>query len=68
VAGGVLAVAVAFARGYLKTALFNVLEMLRYWLQSGIRPVPNLTLETESAPRLAYAVPMFLGVVVMLWL
>ena len=68
VAGGALAVVVAFARGYLKTALFNVLEMLRFWLQSGIRPVPNLTLETAHSPRLAYAVPMFLGVVVTLWL
>ena len=68
VAGGALAVVVAFARGYLKTALFNVLEMLHYWLQSGIRPVPNLTLETVNSPRLAYAVPMFLGVMVTLWL
>ena len=68
VAGGALAVAVAFARGYLKTALFNVVVMLQYWLQSGIRPVPNFTLETANSPRLAYAVPMFLGVVVTLWL
>jgi len=68
VAGGALAVVVALARGYLKTALFNVLEMLHYWRQSGIGPVPNLTLDTPNTPRLAYAVPMFLGVVVTLWL
>jgi prepilin peptidase CpaA len=67
-AGGALAVVVAFARGYLKTALVNVLEMVRYWHQSGIRPVPNLTLDTPNTPRLAYALPMFLGVVVTLWL
>ena len=42
--------------------------MLRYWRESGIRPVPNLTLDTPNAPRLAYALPMFLGVVVTLWL
>jgi prepilin peptidase CpaA len=67
VAGGVLAIAVAFARGYLRVALSNVVEMLRYWSKSGIRPVPNLTLDTPYAPRLAYAVPMFLGVMVTLW-
>ena len=67
VAGGVLAIAVAFARGYLRVALTNVLEMLRFWRTAGLRPVPNFTLDTPHAPRLAYAVPMFLGVVVTLW-
>jgi prepilin peptidase CpaA len=67
-AGGALAIVVAFSRGYLRTALGNVLDMLRYWRESGIRPVPNLTLETPNAPRLAYALPMFVGVVVTLWL
>jgi prepilin peptidase CpaA len=68
IAGGVLAVVVAFSRGYLQVALRNVLEMLRYWHASGLRPVPNLTLDTPHAPRLAYALPMFLGVVITLWL
>ena len=68
VAGGVLAVAMALARGYLRVALANVLDMIRYWRESGIRPVPNFTLDTPNAPRLAYAVPMFLGVLVTLWL
>ena len=67
-AGGPLALVVAFARGYLRTALANVLEMLRYWRMAGIRPVPHLTLDTPDAPRLAYALPMFLGLVVTLWL
>ena len=66
--GGVLAVVVAFSRGYLRTAFGNVLKMLRYWRESGIRPVPNFTLDTPHSPRLAYALPMFLGVVVTLWL
>ena len=68
VAGGVLAVGLAFARGYLRVALTNVVDMVGYWRVAGIRPVPNLTLDTPNAPRLAYAVPMFLGVMVMLWL
>jgi hypothetical protein len=48
-------------------ALTNVLEMLRFWRTSGFRPVPNFTLDTPNAPRLAYAVPMFLGAMVTLW-
>jgi prepilin peptidase CpaA len=67
-AGGLLAVVVSYARGYLKTAFANVLEMLCYWRQSGLRPVPNLTLDTPNTPRLAYALPMFLGVMVTIWL
>jgi prepilin peptidase CpaA len=66
-AGGALAVIVAFARGYLRTAFSNVVEMFRYWRQSGIGPVPNFTLDTPNRPRLAYALPIFLGVVVTLW-
>jgi prepilin peptidase CpaA len=68
VAGGALALVVAFARGYLRVALANVLEILRYWRASGLRPVPNFTLDTPHAPRLAYALPMFFGVVATLWL
>jgi prepilin peptidase CpaA len=68
VAGGALALVVAFARGYLRVALANILEMLRYWRASGLRPVPNFTLDTSHAPRLAYALPMFFGVVATLWL
>jgi prepilin peptidase CpaA len=67
VAGGVLAIVVALSRGYLSVALTNVLEMLRFWRTSGFRPVPNFTLDTPNAPRLAYAVPMFLGAMVTLW-
>jgi prepilin peptidase CpaA len=68
VAGGVLAVAVAFSRGYLRAALANILDMLRYWRASGIRPVPDFTLDTPHAPKLAYALPMFIGVMATLWL
>jgi prepilin peptidase CpaA len=67
VAGGVLAVAVAYAHGYLKQALSNLWCVLRYWRAVGVRPVPELTLEVETGPRLAYAVPIFVGLVVTLW-
>jgi prepilin peptidase CpaA len=67
IAGGVLAVVVALARGYLSTALRNVAAMAAYWRTVGLRPVPDLTLESPAAPRLAYAIPILAGVLVTLW-
>jgi prepilin peptidase CpaA len=68
IAGGVLGVIVAVTQGYLRTAVRNVLAMLAYWRTVGIQPVPNLTLESAKTPRLAYAIPIFAGTVVTLWL
>ena len=33
----------------------------------GLEPVPELTLEHDQGPRLAYAVPIFIGLLVTLW-
>jgi len=66
-AGGAMAIAVALARGYLLTALRNVMALLAYWSVAGPRPLPSLTLEHGTAPRLAFAVPMFVGMMVTLW-
>jgi prepilin peptidase CpaA len=66
--GGVLAVAVAVGRGYLTSALHNIGSLFGYWRVAGLRPLPALTLENRAAPRLAYAVPIFLGTAVTLWL
>jgi prepilin peptidase CpaA len=66
-AGGALGVVVALAHGYLRTALQNVYLMLTYWRSAGIRPVPNLTLDSSKTPRLAYAIPIFAGTVMTLW-
>lgn len=67
IAGGVLGAIVAVGHGYLRTALRNVLAMLAYWHRSGLRPVPNLTLDSATTPRLAYAIPIFVGTVMTLW-
>jgi hypothetical protein len=48
--------------------LHNVLSVFRFWAAAGIRPVPGITLESKESPRLAYAVPIFAGVVVTIWL
>jgi prepilin peptidase CpaA len=68
VAGGAAAVVVALAHGYLRTALRNVFNLLTFWWLVGPKPMPEMTLERSSAPRLAYAVPIFLGTVATLWL
>jgi prepilin peptidase CpaA len=66
-AGGVIAIAVALSNGYFTTMLRNLRTLLRFWWLAGPRPLPALTLERGSGPRLAYAVPMFVGALVTLW-
>jgi prepilin peptidase CpaA len=67
-AGGVIAAAMALRTGYLMTALRNIGGLARFWWMFGIRPMPAVTLEHSAAPRLAYAVPVFVGTMVTLWL
>lgn len=68
VAGGIIALAVSFAHGYLRQAVSNVWLMLLHWRIAGPGPVAGLTLQDSRAPRLAYAVPIAIGVVCTLWL
>jgi prepilin peptidase CpaA len=68
VAGGVLALVVSFAHGYMRTALRNVRLLLTHWRVNGFGPVDNLTLASATGPRLAYAVPIFVGTMVTIWL
>jgi len=67
VAGGVIAIGVGLAHGYLRQALSNVGGLFLIWRVQGIRPVPELTLEHGSGPRLPYAIPIFVGLVTTLW-
>jgi prepilin peptidase CpaA len=68
VAGGILAIVVALSKGYLSQAIGNVVTLLAYWRVSGVKPLPEMTLEHASGPRLAYAVPILAGTMVTLWL
>jgi prepilin peptidase CpaA len=68
IAGGVMALAVGFARGYLRTAFTNLYFLAVSWRVGGVRPVAELTLETSKSPRLAYALPVFAGLAVTVWL
>lgn len=67
-AGGVAALIVSAAGGYLRQAFSNIWLMLMHWRVAGPRPVPGLTLGDTTSPRLAYAIPIAIGAVCTLWL
>lgn len=67
VAGGILALGVGFAHGYLRQAFSNIGGLVVFWATQGIRPVAALTLEHGNGPRLPYAIPIFVGLVAALW-
>lgn len=68
IAGGVFAVVVTLASGYLGTMVRNVWGLLMFWRIAGVQPHPELTLATAAGPRLPYAFPITAGVVAVLWL
>lgn len=68
IAGGILAVFVVLIRGYVRQAARNLWLLLTHWRIAGIRPLPEVTLESGTGPRLAYAIPIALGTVTTLWL
>jgi hypothetical protein len=63
-----MAIVVALGSGYLRRALQNVWLLLCHWRVAGVTALPSLTLESSSAPKLAYAVPILGGLMVSLWL
>ena len=68
VAGGISAVVVALANGYLRTALTNVSVLLLHWHANGLLAKHEISLEGSSGPKLAYALPIFGGLLATLWL
>jgi prepilin peptidase CpaA len=66
-AGGVLGAVVALSRGYLRQSLSNVWLIITHWRVVGVRPVEGFTLSDTRAPRLAYAIPITIGVMCTLW-
>ena len=68
IAGGAMGLIVSVWSGYLTQAIVNISWMFRFWRASGPKPVPDVTLATHKGPRLAYAVPVFAGLMVALWL
>jgi prepilin peptidase CpaA len=68
VAGFVMALVVAAYFGYLRKAVSNVWFLLQHWTVNGIRPLDDISLEGSSGPRLAYALPIFAGLLLTTWL
>ena len=48
--------------------LKNLSILGKFWWFAGLRPMAGLTLERGTGPRLAYAVPVFVGTVMTIWL
>jgi prepilin peptidase CpaA len=67
VAGGVLALIVMLARGHFWKGLQNIRTLLTFWMISGIKPLPSVSLDDPHAVRLPYAVPIAVGLMVTLW-
>jgi prepilin peptidase CpaA len=67
IAGGVFAIIVAFGAGYLRQLAANLWLLLVHWRASGVRRFDALTLEHGRGPKLAYAVPITVGVLCTLW-
>jgi prepilin peptidase CpaA len=68
IAGAVMALVIAILHNYLGTAIRNLWLLLCHWRVAGVSALPELTLERSGAPKLAYALPIFCGTVVTLWL
>ena len=68
IAGGVMALVVSAYHGYLRQALSNVWFILQHWRVMGVQPLSGFTLDTARGPRLAYALPIFAGLVAATWL
>jgi prepilin peptidase CpaA len=66
--GGIAALVVALANGYLKQALTNIWSLFIHWHIAGIGPLDAVSLEGSAGPRLAYALPICGGLMVTLWL
>jgi prepilin peptidase CpaA len=68
IAGAVFALALAVSRRCVRQTFSNVQLLLNHWQVVGFAPHAQLTLATATSPRLAYAVPIFTGTVVAIWL
>lgn len=68
IAGGVMAILMALATGYLRTAVDNLYVLLAHFRVTGVQPHPDLTLERGKGPRLPYAFPIAAGTIAVIWL
>ena len=68
VSGGLIALGVALTRGYLRRAVRNIRLLLMHWRIAGLRAHPELTIDSPTAPKLAYGVSILAGTLITVWL
>lgn len=67
-AGGVMAGVVLISQRYVSQAYWNLWLLFTFWRTNGVRPLPSLTLQAGTGPKLAYAIPIAVGALTTLWL
>ncbi len=67
-AGGIMALLLALATGYLRRALDNTFLLVTHFRIFGLRPLPELTLAHGHGPRLPYALPIAAGTLAAIWM
>jgi prepilin peptidase CpaA len=66
VIGGVLALVIAAVNGRLRRTLQGVTSLLAFWAAGGLRPSPDLNLESPGTLKIPYAVPVAAGTILVL--
>ena len=67
-AGGAMALVVVLSRGYFMTTLRNLWLLLCHWRVVGPKSLPEISLENQRAPRLAYGLAIAVGAITTIWL
>lgn len=67
IAGGPIALFVMVRARYVGSAFRNLRLLFAHWGVNGIAALPELTLAKGTGPRLAYAVPILIGTLGVLW-
>jgi prepilin peptidase CpaA len=68
IAGGAIAIPWLLCRGALGRTLGNVWALVGFWRVAGLRPHPELTVDSPRVLRLPYALPLAVGACATLWL
>jgi prepilin peptidase CpaA len=66
-AGGAMALCLAFARGRLRETLFNVGTIAKHHAQQGLQPHPEINVTNKAQLRLPYAIAIAVGCLLTQW-
>lgn len=66
-AGGVMALGLAYMRGRLRETLFNVGSIAKHHMQQGLQPHPEINVTNKAQLRLPYAVAIAVGCLLTAW-